>query len=157
MSRETSDHRRRDGWSDPLRAGELILPPAEHEAADVGPRFIGAAFALLFVSLAIVTLRTLWLFPMPQTDRTLHTPLPVYPEPRLQPSPRAEMQRFLAEEMKQLKAYGWIDKAHGIVKLPIDVAMEEVARRGSPGWPTSPVQAASPSAGSPVMSAGATQ
>lgn len=137
--------------------GELLLPPAEHEGVDVGRRFIGAAFALLLVSLAVVTVGTLWLFPLPQTDRTLNTPLPVYPEPRLQASPRQEMQRFLAEETDQLSTYGWIDKTHGIVRLPIDVAMGKVAQRGIPGWPTSPMQAETSADTSSATSMGAPQ
>ena len=137
--------------------GELILPSAEHEGTDVGRRFIGAAFALLLVSLAVITGGTLWLFPLPETDRTLNTPLPVYSEPRLQASPRQEMQRFLAEEREQLSTYGWIDKPHGVVRLPIDVAMEKVAQRGIQGWATSPAQAESSPSTAPVTITGPTQ
>ena len=133
--------------------GELILPAAAHEPADIGRGFIGGAFGLLLVSLAVVTLGVLWLFPLPGTDRTLHTPLPVYPEPRLQPNPRQEMQRFSAAEQAELMRYGWIDKAHGIVQIPIDVAMDKVARSGIPGWPSSVAAAAA----SPTTTAGATQ
>jgi hypothetical protein len=133
--------------------GELILPAAAHEPADIGRGFIGGAFGLLLVSLAVVTLGVLWLFPLPGTDRTLHTPLPVYPEPRLQPNPRQEMQRFLAAEQAELKTYGWIDKAHGIVRIPIDVAMDKVARSGIPGWPDSAAAAEA----SPTTTAATTQ
>lgn len=126
----------------PSSKSELVLPPAAHEAADVGPRFIRGAFGLLLVSLAVAILAVYWLLPLPDTDRTLHPPLPLYPEPRLQPSPREEMQRFLAEEQKQLTAYGWVDKEHGIVHIPIDVAMNKVAHGGIPGWPTSSDQSA---------------
>ena len=133
--------------------GELILPAAAHEPADIGRRFIGGAFGLLLVSLAVVTLGVLWLFPLPGTDRTLHTPLPVYPEPGLQPNPRQEMQRFSAAERAELMTYGWIDKTHGIVRIPIDVAMDKVARSRIPGWPDS----AAPAAASPTTNAGTTQ
>ena len=133
--------------------GELILPAAAHEPADIGRGFIGCAFGLLLISLAIVTLGVLWLFPLPGTDRTLHTPLPVYPAPRLQPNPRQEMQRFLAAEQAELKTYGWIDKANGIVRIPIDVAMDEIAWRGIAGWPSSVAAAAA----SPTTTAGTAQ
>ncbi len=133
--------------------GELILPAAAHEPADVGRGFIGGALGLLLVSLAVVTLGVLWLIPLPGTDRTLHTPLPVYPEPRLQPNPRQEMQRFSAAEQAELTSYGWIDKANGIVRIPIGVAMDKFARSGIPGWPSS----VAASAASPTTTAGATQ
>jgi hypothetical protein len=132
---------------------ELVLPPAAHEPADIARGFISGAFGLLLASLAIVMLGVLWLFPLPGTDRTLNTPLPVYPEPQLQPSPRQEMQRFLAAERQQLTTYGWIDKAHGIVRIPIDVAMDKIARDGIPGWPSSTAAAEA----SPTMTAGAKQ
>lgn len=132
---------------------ERVLPPAAHEPADLGRGFIGGAFGLLLASLAIVMLGVLWLFPLPGTDRTLDTPLPLYPEPRLQPSPRQEMQRFLAAEQRQLTTYGWIDKANGIVRIPIDVAMDKVARSGIAGWP-GPATAA---AAAPSVATGAKQ
>ena len=114
---------------------EIVLPAAAHAGPDVGHRFIAGALALLVTSLAVITLGVLWAFPLPTLDRTLNLPLPLYPAPRLQPSPRQEMQRFLAEEMQQLGNYGWIDKAHGIVRIPIDAAMAEIAQRGIPDWP----------------------
>jgi hypothetical protein len=120
---------------------EMIVPAAAHEGADVGRRFIGGAFALLFGSLAIITLCVLWLFPMPRTDRTLSTPLRLYSEPRLQTSSREDMQRFRNEEMGELTTYGWVDKAHGVAHLPIDIAMDKIAQRGITDWPTSPKQA----------------
>lgn len=135
--------------------GELLLPAAEYEKSDVGPRFIGAAFALLLASLAVITVGALWLFPLPGTDRMLHVPLPVYPAPRLQPNPREEMQHFLAQEKAQSTTYGWIDKPHGIVRLPIDVAMEQVAKRGIPGWPASREQAERHASPASIGTAGA--
>ena len=98
-------------------------------------------------------LGVLWLFPLPGTDRSLHAPLPFYPEPRLQLSPRQEMQRFLAAEYEQLTTYGWVDKAHLIVRIPIDVAMNRVAQRGIPDWPTS----APPAADRSNLAAGSAQ
>jgi hypothetical protein len=130
--------------------GELVLPPAAHERAELGRRFIGGAFGVLLLSLLIVTLGVLWLFPLPGTDRTLQVPLPPYPEPRLQPSPRQEMQRFLAAESEQLTTYGWVDKAHQIVRIPIDVAMKRVAERGIPDWPTT----ANPATGESAIAVG---
>ena len=114
---------------------EIVLPAAAHAGPDVGYRFIAGALALLVTSLSVITMGVLWAFPLPTLDRTLNLPLPLYPAPRLQPSPRQEMQRFLAEEMQQLGNYGWIDKAHGIVRIPIDAAMAEIAQGGIPDWP----------------------
>lgn len=54
------------------------------------------------------------------------------PLPRLQPNPRADLLAFRAEEDAVLKTYGWVDKGRGIVRVPIDRAMEILAQRGLP-------------------------
>jgi hypothetical protein len=117
---------------------ERAIPDARHERSDVGEGFIWGAFALLLGSLAVTVLVILWLFPHSLLDRTIRLPLPVYPTPRLQPSPRADMQRFYSEEMQRLNSTGWVDKAHGVVHIPIADAMRKVAQEGIPGWPTTP-------------------
>ena len=63
-------------------------------------------------------------------------PLPLYPEPRLQPDPQADMQRLRSEEMQILNGTGWVDQDRGVVHIPITQAMQEVAREGIAGWPT---------------------
>ncbi len=83
-------------------------------------------------------LLTLWAFPGALLDRTIRPPLPIYPAPQLQPSPRADMQRFYAVEMQRLNSTGWVDRARGAVHIPIAQAMGDVARDGIAGWPTKP-------------------
>jgi hypothetical protein len=117
---------------------EKVIPNARHEASDVGEGFIWGAFVLLLSSLIAIALLILWLFPMSLLDRTIQGPLPTYPAPRLQPNPQADMQQFYVEEMRRLNSTGWIDKAHGVVHIPIADAMRDVAQEGIPGWPTTP-------------------
>lgn len=64
------------------------------------------------------------------------SPLP--PQPRLQPSPPKDYQAFLKREKGQLDHYFWIDRAKGTVAIPIDRAMEIVARKGIPPQKTPP-------------------
>ncbi len=54
------------------------------------------------------------------------------PLPRLQPNPRADLLALRAEEDSVLQTYGWVDKGRGIVRVPIERAMEIVAQRGLP-------------------------
>jgi hypothetical protein len=117
---------------------ERVIPAARHETSDVSERFVWGAVALLLVSLLATVLLALWLFPHSVQDRTLRPPLRAYPAPRLQPSPRADMQRFYAAEMRRLNSVGWVDRAHGVVHIPIADAMRKVAREGIPGWPAAP-------------------
>jgi hypothetical protein len=55
------------------------------------------------------------------------------PEPRLEAAPLAPRRRLNEEENAILATYGWVDRASGIVRLPIDRALELTAERGVPG------------------------
>jgi hypothetical protein len=57
---------------------------------------------------------------------------PNFPEPRLQVSPSLDLETFRAREDQQLQTYGWVDRKAGIVRIPINEAMDLVARRGLP-------------------------
>ena len=63
------------------------------------------------------------------------------PEPRLESNPLAPRLRIRAEEDAILSTYAWIDKKKGVVRLPIDRAMELLIARGLP--PSVPMPAAS--------------
>jgi hypothetical protein len=54
------------------------------------------------------------------------------PEPRLQATPALDLARARAKEDERLSTYGWIDRQAGVVHLPIERAMELVAREGLP-------------------------
>ncbi|HEX9138780.1 MAG TPA: hypothetical protein VF848_03270 [Steroidobacteraceae bacterium] len=110
---------------------------ARHEPTDVGERFIWIGVPSLLVSVLALALLTLWLYPGATIDRTMSLPLPQYPNPQLQPSPREDMAKFYGEEMRWLNGAGWIDKAHGIAHIPISDAMRLVVQDGIPGWPAS--------------------
>jgi hypothetical protein len=60
------------------------------------------------------------------------------PGPRLQTSARADLARFRAHEEQTLNSYGWIDRNKGLVRIPIERAMNLLAQRGLPGWPAQP-------------------
>lgn len=52
------------------------------------------------------------------------------PDPQLQREPAADMRAMQARESARLHAYGWVDQGRQIAHLPIDRAMELVARSG---------------------------
>ncbi|HEY7494835.1 MAG TPA: hypothetical protein VIH59_27505, partial [Candidatus Tectomicrobia bacterium] len=54
------------------------------------------------------------------------------PEPRLQVAPAQELQQLHAEEDAILHSYGWVDQPAGVVRIPIERAMELLAERGLP-------------------------
>lgn len=54
------------------------------------------------------------------------------PEPRIQQDPAFDYQSMYHEAQWQLHHYQWIDKKKQIVAIPIDQAIDIVARRGIP-------------------------
>ena len=57
------------------------------------------------------------------------------PQPRLQTDPSEDLARFLVDADKRLNTYYWIDKKKGIVHIPIEQAMRELAEEGIEGFP----------------------
>jgi len=75
------------------------------------------------------------------------------PEPRLELSPPASLEAVHAREDEILHQPAWIDRAQGAVRLPIDLALDVVARRGLPaetGAVTAPPAAAPTAPGAPA-------
>ena len=58
------------------------------------------------------------------------------PEPRLQAEPRMELKQLRDDEDQILNNYGWVDPAKGIVRIPIDQAIDIVAQKGLPSKPS---------------------
>jgi hypothetical protein len=54
------------------------------------------------------------------------------PEPRLQVSPQQDLKAILEAEMATLHSYGWVDRQAGIVRIPIERAIDLLAERGLP-------------------------
>ncbi len=65
--------------------------------------------------------------PMAETDRQQFPP-----EPRLETHPAMEMQELHTQEDRILNTYGWTNKPLGIVRIPIDQAMQMQLQRGFP-------------------------
>jgi len=59
------------------------------------------------------------------------------PAPRLQAHPIKDLQELRAVEQERLTSYGWIDQQAGVVRIPIERAMQLLAERaGQPGTAT---------------------
>jgi hypothetical protein len=54
----------------------------------------------------------------------------LFPEPRLQTRSVANASQLLANERRLLTSYGWTDRRAGLVRIPIDRAMELVLETG---------------------------
>ena len=114
---------------------EPVLPPARYEQSDVTTRSALIAFPLILVGLLASVLLVRWIYPGTAVDRRLPTALPVFPSPRLQADPQADMQKFLTAELARLNSAGWDDEAKGVGHIPIQDAMRRIAASGIPDWP----------------------
>ena len=114
---------------------DRLLPPARRETGDVTLRSMLALLTLIGGILLLLLLLAWWLYPAALADRRFNRPFPDYPSPRLQPSPRADMDAFRARQMRQLNGAYWQQKSAGTVHLPIDQAMALVAKEGVKDWP----------------------
>lgn len=125
---------------------------AGHEKSDVS---IGAIvkFGIGLTVAAVVIHVALWgLFQLLEDrEAKRDRPLPALaaaglrrtpPEPRLEPDPLLPRRRMAAEEDAALTTYGWVDREAGIVRIPIERAMELLVERGLP--PSKPMPATTP-------------
>ena len=55
--------------------------------------------------------------------------------PALQINPSADLAAHRAAEHRQLTSYGWVDRQAGVVRMPIERAMQDVAASGIKDWP----------------------
>ena len=116
---------------------------AGHELSDLSPRNIALFGATLAVIIGATLLAAYGLFHLLYTGVTRSRPLPSplsysrepTPEPRLLVKPGDEMQAMRADENKILNSYDWIDRDKGIVRIPIDRAMEILDQRRLPVRP----------------------
>jgi hypothetical protein len=58
-----------------------------------------------------------------------------FPQPRLESNETTEINAFRLQEAQTLHSYGWVDQQSGVMRIPIDRAMELVAQRGLPTRP----------------------
>lgn len=54
------------------------------------------------------------------------------PAPRLQVDEPRTWQQQLADERAQLEGYAWVDQKAGVVRIPVERALDLVAERGLP-------------------------
>jgi hypothetical protein len=54
------------------------------------------------------------------------------PRPVLQVAPARDLRQYLEEENAVLNSYGWVDQKAGVVRIPIDRAMDLLLQKGLP-------------------------
>ena len=116
-------------------------PDVQHETSDVNVAAIltfgGGLLAIGLVVFFIIWLLYGYFSARPTPTSAEQYPLAagqsqVPPEPRLQVTPRQDLQDLRAAENKTLNSYEWVDRNAGIVRIPIEQAMKRTLERGLP-------------------------
>jgi hypothetical protein len=130
------------GAQDPQARPDLSVPDNRHEHRDVNVFALGKfAIGLVIVAIACIGL-VAGIFqyllnreggpPLSRMEAPAQDARQLPPEPRLEETPSLDLQEMRAAEQKLLTTYGWLDESAGIVRLPIDRAMDLVVQRGLP-------------------------
>jgi hypothetical protein len=112
-----------------------------YETGDVNAWAVGKFAIALIVIVALSLGLLVGLFKYFQTrDQAkpvveTQDPHQLFPEPRLQRAPIPDLKAARAEEDFVLNGYGWVDPQKGVVHIPIDVAIDVLARKGLPSRP----------------------
>jgi hypothetical protein len=110
---------------------------AGHEQSEVSVRLIVVSLAFLAVATAIVFVLVIGIFryfySSYSTAEAIKQSQPVIPpEPRIEVAPYEQLQQIRVKEDHILSSYAYVDKESGVVRVPIDKAIDMLAAKGLP-------------------------
>jgi hypothetical protein len=120
-------------------SGPTSNPGRRHEERDMNVNAVALFAVSLVVTLVIVHYLAVAMFHHLASQPSKYpppSPLTASREefagPRLLVDQALEMKKFRMAEESLLDSYDWVDRDHGIVRIPIDRAIELLAQRGIP-------------------------
>jgi hypothetical protein len=137
--------------------GELHFEQIQHGGIRYEDRDLGGRGIIMFLIVLVVTTAILclgvwgyfeyrimpaYLNPSGQGARASNAPEKFvepterFPKPTLQPDDVADMNKMRTENNAQLDSYGYVDPKAGVVHIPIQQAIQELAKQGLPTRPT---------------------
>lgn len=118
----------------PESGGVRSNPEVDYERTDLSLAAIAIIAAGILLLLAVAPLIMIGAFPRTRGDVDRHLSI-TPPAPRLQTDPEADLRAYVRKEQHLLDSYGWVDRERGIAHIPIEAAMQRLARTGVPGFP----------------------
>jgi len=123
-----------------LRRDTAMDHQVGHELSDLRPGYIALFGIVLTTIIGAAAVITSLLIYFKAAEQSRHeTPVPRLarereptPEPRLQIDAHNELRQMRAAEEAALNSYGWVDKDSGRVRIPIERAIEILAKKGLP-------------------------
>jgi hypothetical protein len=106
-----------------------------HETTDVNIWAVGrfgvglVVMTLLSIGLLIGVFR---FFQEREADRETRDPNPIliFPHPQVLTDEPKNLARFRAEQEKDVTGYGWVDQSKGVVRIPVDQAIDLLLKKG---------------------------
>lgn len=110
-----------------------------YEHSDASARSLSKWALALAIVLVVVFVLMKWLFVFYGNVQSLGRPASPFenarvlpPRPRLQVEPRADLHAYCVQQLATLNSYGWEDQHNGVVRIPVDRAMDLIMQQGLP-------------------------
>lgn len=110
-----------------------------HEIRDTNIPALSAFGVAIVLTIAATMLFCFVIFRIYQNTMPMGPPATPYassrqlpPEPRLQTSPRMDLDGYLSTQRNELDDYSWVDRQSGVVRIPVERAMELLLKQGFP-------------------------
>lgn len=118
-----------------------------YERSDLSPRSIVMfGIGIIAATVLAVLITSLIIYYRAAQHARREIPVPrlakereLNPQPRLEVDAPSKLREMRAGEDALLNSYGWVDKNAGVVRIPIDRAMEILASKGLPARNSQPV------------------
>jgi hypothetical protein len=110
---------------------------ADHERSDVDPAIVGwIAMGLALFVLAVPLVMPL-VFPQSiYRGNPAARPALAADAPSLEVNPSSSLRRQREADGEFAHSYGWIDREHKFVRIPVARAVERLLQTGLPNWPS---------------------
>jgi len=96
-----------------------------HEPQELASRRLARLAGILAGSTVFVLVACFFLW---RSWVTAPLPAPRPGEPKLQPEPRRDLEMFRRRQ-RHADEWGWVDREHGIARIPVERAMQLMARQ----------------------------
>lgn len=116
-----------------------------HEGSDVSIKSLGIFLATLAITMVITGAIVVWMFDLflKEAEEADVPPSPLAqssepappPGPLLQVAERLDLRLHRESQEKLIHETAWIDRDRGVVRIPIERAIEITAEQGFPDWP----------------------
>lgn len=129
------------------------IPPSEeyeHRDADTSSLLKFGLGLVIVLILVLVSMK--WMFSYFAKSQPLGPPASPFenvrvlpPQPRLQVKSGADLRSYCGDQMQKLNTYGWVDAENGVVRIPIDRAIDATIEHGLPARPAGAAQSSATS------------